>query len=116
MTASEEKWTKILGAALVIAIVGLVVVTGRARAKIHAHASIPIACAKVCGAACERDKACGGFKGDCELSCTARCAGATIRFEDPDGCIRAMHALSCAEAEKMGNGDDSVGGAACARQ
>ena len=116
MKASEKKWGAILGVALAGALALFAWQVREFRAR-SASASIrPMSCVEFCRVGCEKNRVCGGFKGDCASVCSTHCANAPAPvFFDAPRCFDRVHSLSCAEADRLGEGDASVLGPACLR-
>lgn len=112
---SEKKWVAVLG----VALVGALAIFGLQFRKYRLHSaqasSITVmSCVDVCLVGCQKDHSCGGFKGDCTPACRERCANSPApHFMDPPHCWDKLHSLTCDEADRLGQGDANVLGAAC---
>lgn len=65
-------------------------------------------CELLCRAGCEKDKACGGFKGDCADACRTSCAKNPTRpVANLQQCLRHIESISCKQADVLGRGGDT---------
>ena len=116
MKAAEKKWVAILGVALAAALAIFAWQVREFRAHAASASLRPMSCLEFCHVGCEKNRVCGGFKGDCASACTERCANAPAPvFFDAPRCYDRVHSLSCAEADRLGEGDASVLGPDCVR-